>query len=79
MPYINNWYLGLDKKNVERVVIDYNKRGIDIFIKSYRYLIIRLILFMLILGFFIYALIDVLTKKKNKNTKNENEQELMDI
>ena len=77
--YLNNWYLGLDKKNVERVVIDYNKRGIDIFIKSYRYLIIRLILFMLILGFFIYALIDVLTKKKNKNTKNENEQELMDI
>lgn len=77
--YLNNWYLGLDKKNVERVVIDYNKRGIDIFIKSYRYLIIRLILFMLILVFFIYALIDVLTKKKNKNTKNENEQELMDI
>ena len=77
--YLNNWYLGLNKKIFERVVIDYNEKEITIFIKSYRYLIIRIILFLLTTGFFIYALIDVLTKKKSKSPKNENEQELMDL
>ena len=77
--YLNNWYLGLNKKIFERVVFDYNKREITIFTKSYRYLIIRIILFLLTTGFFIYALIDILTKKKSKSPKNENEQELMDL
>ena len=77
--YLDNWYLGLNKKIFERVVINYNERVITIFIKSYRYLIIRIILFLLAIGFFIYALIDVVTKKKSQSPKNENEQELMDI
>lgn len=77
--YKNYWYLGLNKNNVERLVIDYNKRNLNIYIKCKIYLIIRIILFILTAGFFIYAVFDVLTKKKGKNIKNENEQELMDM
>ena len=75
----NKWYLGLDNKNIERVEFDYDNKEINILLYSYKYLIIRIILFILVLGFFIFAVLNVLRKKKDKNQKNENEQELMDI
>ena len=75
----NKWYLGLDNKNIERVEFDYEKGEIDILLYSYKYIIIRIILFILVLIFFIYAALNVLQKKKDKNPKSENEQELVDI
>ena len=75
----NKWYLGLDNKNIERVEFNYGKREINIYLKTYKYLIIRIILFIIVLIFFIFAVLNVFGKKKDKNPKNENEQELMDI
>lgn len=75
----NKWYLGLDNKNIEIVEFDYDKREINILLRSYKYLIIRIILFIIVLGFFIFAVLKVFLKKRDKNPKNENEQELMDI
>ena len=75
----NKWYLGLDNKNIERVEFDYDKREINILVYSYKYLIIRIILFIAVLAFFIFAVFNIFGKKKDKNPKNENEQELMDI
>lgn len=77
--YLENMYLGLDKNYIEKVVIDYNQKRVNIFTKCYIYLIIRVILFILTTGFFIYILISVLKKKKSISPINENEQELIDM
>ena len=76
---INKWYFGLDTKDIERVEFDFDKKELNVFIYSYKYLIIRISLFILIFGFFVYSVLNVFHKKKKKNPKNENEQELMDI
>ena len=76
---INKWYIGLDNKDIERIEFNYDKQEINIFFISYKYLIIRITLFILPLGFFIYAILNVLKKKKENNPKSENEQELIDI
>ena len=76
---INRWYIGLDSKNIERIEFNYDKQEINIFYISYKYLIIRIPFFILALGFFIYIVLNVFSKKKDINPKSENEQELVDI
>ena len=76
---INEWYLGLTTKDIERVEFDFDKKEVNIIIYSYKYLTIRITLFILIFAFFIFSALNVFLKKKEKNPKNENEQELMDL
>ena len=76
---VNKWYIGLTTKDIERVEFDFDKSEVIIFIYSYKYFIIRISLYILIFGFFIISVLNVFHKKKEKNPKNENEQELMDI
>ena len=75
----NKWYFGFDQKNIERVEFDFDKGNINLFVYSFKYIIIRVTLFILVLGFFIYAFIIVFQKRKDKNQKNETEQELIDM
>jgi hypothetical protein len=77
--YVNNWYLGLNGDDIKRVYFDYDKREISICYKSYISYIIRIILFVLSLGFFLYAVFNVFMKKKEKNLKNDNGQEMMNL
>ena len=76
---VNKWYFGLATKDIERVEFDFDKNEVNIFIYSYKYFIIRISLYILIFGFFIFSALNVFHKRKEKNPKNENEQELMDI
>ena len=75
----NKWYFGLDQNNIERVEFDFDEGKINIFVYSLKYIIIRITLFILVLGFFIYAFITVFQKRKDKIKQNEAEQELMDM
>ena len=75
----NKWYFGFDQKNIERVEFDFDKGKMNIFVYSLKYIIIRISLFILVFGFFVYAFIVVFQKRKEKIQKNETEQELMDL
>ena len=75
----NKWYFGLDQNNIERAEFNFDEGKINIFVYSLKYIIIRITLFILVLGFFIYAFIIVFQKRKDKIKKNEQEQELMDM
>lgn len=76
---INKWYLGLDNKDIERIEFDFDKREISIVLYSFKYLIIRISLFILVFGFSVFTFLNIFQKKKEKSQKNENEQELIDI
>ena len=75
--YENNWYLGLNQKNFEKVVFDFNNRRINIYLKGRGITILRIICLLLTTAFFIYAAIDVLVLSKKKDKKRKNEQELI--
>jgi len=75
--YENNWYIGLNQKNFERVVFDYNNRRINIYLKGRGITILRIICLLLTTAVFIYAVIDVLILSKKKDKKRKNEQDLL--
>lgn len=75
----NKWYFGFDQKNIERIEFNFDKGEINFFVYSIKYLIIRISLFILVLGFFFYSFINVFQKRKEKISKNETEQELIDM
>lgn len=75
--YENNWYLGLNQKIFEKVEFDYNNRKINIYFKGRGITILRIICLLLTTAFFIYAVIDVLILSKKKDKKRKNEQELI--
>lgn len=75
----NKWYFGFDQNNIERVEFDFDKGKICIFVYSLKYIIIRIAIFLILFGFFIYAFITVFQRRKDKNINNDNEQELMDM
>ena len=75
----NKWYFGFDQKNIERVEFNFDNGKINVFVYSIKYLIIRISLFILVLGFFFYSFVNVFKKRKEKLPKNETEQELIDM
>ena len=75
----NKWYFGIDQKNIERVEFNFDNGKINVFVYSIKYLIIRISLFILVLGFFFYSFVNVFKKRKEKLPKNETEQELIDM
>lgn len=80
--YINYWYLGLGNENIKRIVIDYDKMDIKLKIDKINYiiLILRIILLFGSVAFFIYAIINVFIRKKEKDIINDDDgQELMNL
>ena len=78
--YTNYWYLGLGDEDIKRIVIDYDKMDIKLkFDKNYLKLIIRIILLIIVIGFFLYAVFNVFTRKKEKDLINDDGQELMNL
>ena len=75
----NKWYFGFDQSNIERVEFDFNKGTIKVFVYSFKYILIRMTLFIIVFGIFIYTFIIIFQKGKNKKIKNEKEQELMEM
>lgn len=76
---LNKWYFGLDKNNIERIEFDFDQGKINIFVYSFKYIIVRMSLLILVVAFFIYSIIIVFQKKRDKIQKNEAEQELIDM
>ena len=74
----NKWYFGFDQSNIERVEFNFNDGNIKVFVYSFKYILIRMTLFIIVFGIFIYAFIIVFQKRKGKNIKNETEQELLE-
>lgn len=77
--YANNWYIGLGGDDIKRVYFDYDNKEIDIYLKSSTTYVIRIILYVLSVGFFLYVVYKVFTRKKDKTLKNDNEQELVNL
>ena len=75
----NKWYFGFDQSNIERVEFNFNDGNIKVFVYSFKYILIRMTLFIIVFGIFIYAFIIVFQKRKGKNIKNETEQELLEM
>ncbi len=75
----NKWYFGFDQSNIERVEFNFNGGNIKVFVYSFKYILIRMTLFIIVFGIFIYAFIIVFQKRKGKNIKNETEQELLEM
>ena len=75
----NKWYFGFDQSNIERVEFNFNDGNIKVFVYSFKYILIRMTLFIIVFGIFIYAFIIVFQKRKGKNIKNETEQELIEM
>jgi hypothetical protein len=75
----NKWYFGFDQSNIERVEFNFNDGNIKIFVYSFKYILIRMTLFIIVFGIFIYAFIIVFQKRKGKSIKNETEQELLEM
>ena len=75
----NKWYFGFDQSNIERVEFNFNDGNIKVFVYSFKYILIRMTLFIIVFGIFIYAFIIVFQKRKGKSIKNETEQELLEM
>ena len=75
----NKWYFGFDQSNIERVEFNFNDGNIKVFVYSFKYILIRMTLFIIVFGIFIYAFIIVFQKRKSKSIKNETEQELLEM
>ena len=75
----NKWYFGFDQSNIERVEFNFNDGNIKVFVYSFKYILIRMTLFIIVFGIFIYAFIIVFQKRKGKSIKNEAEQELLEM